>query len=108
MRICWILISCFALAGCATSEEEASRQAVADYYLWRSMPAAREAADADRHVESNENFVLNNVRVGSTTLVQYDLSNAEAAFLRAYEVLNSFGVNNGGRSLGAVHWSMKK
>jgi tetratricopeptide (TPR) repeat protein len=30
------------------------------------------------------------------------LNEAEAAFLRAYEVINSVGVNDGGRSLGAV------
>jgi hypothetical protein len=46
--------------------------------------------------------VLNNARLGSAALVQYDLDQAENAFLRAYEVLNSFGVNSGGRSLGAV------
>ncbi|MDQ3438829.1 MAG: hypothetical protein M3478_00600 [Planctomycetota bacterium] len=50
----------------------------------------------------DENFVLNNARLGSAALIQYDLAEAEAAFLRAYEVLNSFGVNSGGRSLGAI------
>ena len=53
-------------------------------------------------VKTNEDFVLNNARLGSATLAMYDLTGAEAAFLRAYEVLNSLGVNNGGRSIGAV------
>ncbi len=52
--------------------------------------------------QTNEDFVLNNVRLGSAALVAYDLKESEAAFLRAYEVINSMGVNNGGRSLGAV------
>jgi tetratricopeptide (TPR) repeat protein len=100
VRICWILISCFTLAGCANSQEETARQAVADYSFGDYASAQKLLMPIAK--ETDENFVLNNVRLGSTTLVQYDLSNAEAAFLRAYEVLNSFGVNNGGRSLGAV------
>jgi tetratricopeptide (TPR) repeat protein len=52
--------------------------------------------------KTNEDFVLNNVRLGSVALANYDLDTAESAFLRAYEVINSFGVNNGGRSLGAA------
>src|SRR6185436_12119761 len=39
---------------------------------------------------------------GSAALADYNLREAEAAFLRAYEVINSVGVNNGGRTLGAV------
>src|SRR5207247_724125 len=52
--------------------------------------------------KTDENFVLNNLRLGSAALAAYDLDTAEAAFLRAYEVLNSVGVNDGGRTLGAV------
>lgn len=50
----------------------------------------------------DENFALNNVRLGSAALIEYKLDEAEAAFLRAYEVMNSVGVNSGGRTLGAV------
>lgn len=50
----------------------------------------------------DEDFVLNNVRLGSAALAGYDLAAAEDAFLRAYEVINSVGVNDGGRTLGAV------
>src|SRR5439155_20310555 len=49
-----------------------------------------------------EDFVLNNLRLGSVELARYDLDAAEAAFLRAVEVINSTGVNDGGRTLGAV------
>src|SRR5947207_4799156 len=64
----------------------------------------REAAELLRPLAqtTNEDFVLNNCRLGSAALVSYHLDEAEAAFLRAYEVINSVGVNNGGRSLGAV------
>ena len=49
--------------------------------------------------KTDENFVLNNLRLGSAALAAYDLDTAESAFLRAYEVLNSVGVNDGGRCL---------
>lgn len=52
--------------------------------------------------KTDENFVLNNCRLGSAALARYDLAEAEGAFLRAYEVMNSVGVNDGGRSLGAA------
>ena len=52
--------------------------------------------------KTDENFVLNNCRLGSTDLADYHVNDAQKDFLRAYEVINSVGVNNGGRSLGAV------
>lgn len=77
-----------------------AQAAVADYFVGDFRGAAerlRPLAD-----ETNQNFVLNNVRLGSAALVDYDLDEAERAFLRAYEVMNSVGVNDGGRSLGAA------
>jgi tetratricopeptide (TPR) repeat protein len=87
-------------AGCATSEQQMAQQGVADYYVG-DYAGARQALEPISK-NTDENFVLNNVRLGSTALAQNDLSEAEAAFLRAYEVINSLGVNNGGRSLGAA------
>lgn len=88
------------LTGCASHRDRTAELAVADYFI----------GDYDRAVsrlqplaqKPDENFVLNNVRLGSAALVNYDLVQAEAAFLRAYEVINSVGVNDGGRTLGAV------
>jgi tetratricopeptide (TPR) repeat protein len=52
--------------------------------------------------KKDNDFVLNNCRLGSVCLADYHLDEAETAFLNAYEVMNSVGVNNGGRSLGAT------
>src|SRR5437762_13855393 len=52
--------------------------------------------------QPNEDFVLNNCRLGSAGMASYHFDEAESAFLKAYEVINSVGVNEGGRSLGAV------
>lgn len=51
---------------------------------------------------TDENFALQNARLGLIHLAAGDLVSAEAAFLRAYEVIHSVGVNSGGRTLGAV------
>lgn len=95
-----LIIPC-ALAGCGpTKQQRSADRAVADYFAGDYAGATyrlRKLAG-----KTDENFVLNNLRLGSAALVDYDLDEAESAFLRAYEVINSVGVNDGGRSLGAV------
>lgn len=89
------------LSGCGPDRaERISQSAVTDYY----SGAFPEAADKLRPLakEPNGDFVLNNLRLGSVAMTAGDLDEAEAAFLRAYEVINSVGVNNGGRTIGAV------
>jgi tetratricopeptide (TPR) repeat protein len=89
-----------AAGGCVSKANREAERALSDYFV----------GDYDRSVRrltrlaarTDENFVLNNLRLGSAALANYDLDTAEGAFLRAYEVLNSVGVNDGGRTLGAV------
>lgn len=102
MPIRLLLVACCTLlVGCAATERQRQADAaLSDYFAGNYRSAIQRLEPlAD---ETNENFVLNNVRLGSAALVDYDLNRAEAAFLRAYEVINSVGVNDGGRSLGAV------
>ncbi len=98
-----VLVGCALLlvAGCAPTQ--ASRdvdRAVADYVVGDYAASAQLLRPLA--AKTDENFVLNNCRLGSSTLANYNLPEAESAFLRAYEVINSVGVNNGGRSLGAA------
>ncbi len=88
------------LGGCTSEAERRADRGIADYFAGDYIRSVRELAPEAR--ETNENFVLNNDRLGSAALAAYDLDDAESAFLRAYEVINSVGVNGGGRSLGAV------
>jgi tetratricopeptide (TPR) repeat protein len=90
-----------AITGCASNraQREADR-AVSDYFVG-DYPGAIQRLEP-LSAKTDENFVLNNLRLGSAALAHYDLETAEGAFLRAYEVLNSVGVNDGGRTLGAV------
>jgi tetratricopeptide (TPR) repeat protein len=100
-KYCHWLLAVLLLAGCAASKQEREAARALEDYLIGDYASARRLLRPLAQ-ETNENFVLNNVRLGSAALVDYDLDEAEDAFLRAYEVINSVGVNNGGRSLGAV------
>jgi hypothetical protein len=101
----WLLASGFwllpLLAGCAASKQERQADMAVHDYLAGDYERARRRLEP-LSLRTDENYVLNNVRLGSVALAQYDLNAAEAAFLRAYEVLNSAGVNDPGRQAGAV------
>lgn len=105
MRIALVLaislIALSPLAGCAPSQEAMAAQRGVERYRVGDFAGAAHDLDAPAR-KTDENFVLNNVRLGSAALAEYDLREAESAFLRAYEVLNSVNVNDGGRSLGAA------
>ncbi len=89
------------LAGCANQKQaETIDRSVRSYFDGNYAGAAQELDALSK--KTNEDFVLNNLRLGSSLLAEYDLDDAEAAFLRAIEVINSTGVNDGGRTLGAV------
>lgn len=94
------LLTLMILCGCQSAAESQANRAVVAYY-GGDYEQARTLLDPIAR-KTDENFVLNNARLGSTTLAEYHLTDAEDAFLRAYEVINSVGVNNGGRSLGAA------
>src|SRR5271156_5937629 len=91
--------------GCASSQEKSAHDAVVDFYAGEYHRAAEQLEPLAKRTD--ENFVLNNLRLGSIELIKGNLVDAQAAFLRAYEVINSVGVNDGGRTLGAVLVSEK-
>ena len=89
------------VGGCASQKNaETINHAVMDYFAG-DYPAAS-AKITPLAEKTDEDFVINNLRLGSILLPAYELDEAEAAFLRAWEVINSTGVNAGGRTLGAV------
>jgi len=89
------------VSGCASQNHEKTVvRAVQDYFDGDWGAAANKLVPLS--TKTNEDFVVNNLRLGSALLAAYELDDAEAAFLRAWEVINSTGVNNGGRTLGAV------
>jgi tetratricopeptide (TPR) repeat protein len=88
------------IVGCTSAAQRQANEAVTRFYFGdyrRSVELLKPLSQ-----KTDQDFVLNNLRLGAAALAEYDLDTAEAAFLRAYEVLNSYGVNDGGRTLGAV------
>jgi tetratricopeptide (TPR) repeat protein len=99
---CGILL----LTGCGPTKEEMQAQnGVAAYFAGDFGQSTRLLQPLA--AKTDENFVLNNCRLGSAALADYNYAQAEDAFLKAYEVINSVGVNQGGRSVGAVLVSEK-
>jgi tetratricopeptide (TPR) repeat protein len=96
-----LLLLSFVLAGCGPTKDQKRADRALSAYMAGDYEAARERLRPAAK-KPDENFVLNNVRLGSCSLIDYHLDEAEDAFLRAYEVINSVGVNDGGRSLGAA------
>jgi tetratricopeptide (TPR) repeat protein len=106
------LVSCFAaiaLSVCAGCQSDGhtpeSRRAVQAFFLGNPSASARQleplAAKPDR------NYVLNNLRLGAAHLARQDFEEAQAALVRAYEVLNSTRVNDAGRQTAAVLFDEK-
>jgi tetratricopeptide (TPR) repeat protein len=89
------------LTGCGPTKQEIRANVGVEAYFAGDFRAAVHKLEPLAE-KTDENFVLNNCRLGSAALAEYDLPTAEAAFLRAYEVINSVGVNEGGRSIGAA------
>jgi len=87
--------------GCSTMKHQREVGLALDDYFSGDYAGAQRQLDPLAQLK-DEDFVLNNVRLGSAALAGYELRAAEDAFLRAYEVINSVGVNDGGRTLGAV------
>lgn len=87
------------LAGCAARSDVAGKTGVRAYFDG-DLAAARDVLLplANR---TDESYVLNNLRLGSTALLALDLPRAEGAFYRAVEVINAGGVNDPAREFSA-------
>jgi len=93
-------------AGCADSRQVIEgRRAVYAYSIGRydaAVGVLRPLSDVP-----DENYVLNNLRLGSAALAQQDMTEAERAYLRAYGVMNATRVDSAGRQIAAVWFDEK-
>ena len=87
------------LVGC-NETPKAARNAFADYQVGSYAAAAAQIRPLAH--KKDENYVLNNCRLGSADLAAGDLDEAQQSFMNAYNVLNATGVNDPGRQLGAA------
>jgi tetratricopeptide (TPR) repeat protein len=98
--ICALLLTALLAIATGCQDDSMGREAQYDYSVGNYPRAERVLKKAA--TKTDENYVLNNDRLGSVALVNYDLNTAESAFLRSYEVINSANVNDGGRALSAA------
>jgi len=91
------------MSGCVSQEQVKANHAVEDYFVGSFRQSENQLKPLAQ--KPDENYVLNNERLGSAALANYDLDTAEAAFLRAYEVINSTGVNDPARAAATVLFS---
>src|SRR6185295_18549277 len=89
-----------ACAGGCQSTPRNERNAIMDYRTGNFAAAAEKLKDPA--AKPDENYVLNNYRLGSSALAAGDLVTAEDAFFKAYKVINSGDTNDAGRSLQAT------
>jgi len=106
LRVSACICGLFLSAGCQTPKEtKEAHRAVGDYFAGDFPRAIQRLEPLSK--KTDENYVLNNLRLGSASLVSYDLDDAESAFLRAWEVINAGGVNSGSRAVAAT-WVSEK
>ena len=82
-----------------------SRRAVQAFLLGEPVSAQRQFTAMAQ--KPDQNYVLNNLRLGASALAAHDFDEAEAALVRAYEVLNATRVNDPGRRAAAVLFDEK-
>lgn len=101
LRLCAFICGFILLAGCQQNKSnKKGESAVRDYFdgdFARAIDKLQPIA-----TQTDQNYVLNNLRLASVALTAYDLQLSEAAFLRAWEVINAGGVNSPGRAVAAV------
>jgi tetratricopeptide (TPR) repeat protein len=103
-RFLHIFLLLMALVGCAESRTARVGREGAELYF-RGQYARSIDTLAPVAQEKDENYVLNNLRLGSSALAICDTNEAERAFINAYDVLNSTNVNDGGRAFAAATFS---
>jgi predicted Zn-dependent protease len=83
IQICSFLILASAglFGGCVSQEQIDAQQAVEAYHVGNYADARQLLQPLAKN--TNEDFVLNNVRLGSTDLAMYDLLGSQSAFLNA-------------------------
>src|SRR4051812_24544522 len=78
----WLLLPLLLLSGCAPSASSRQASGAVTDYFHGNYPAAEQRLQP-LATKTDENFVLNNCRLGAAALPLYDLHTAEDAFLRA-------------------------
>ena len=95
------IAACGFATGCGpTKADLAAREGVRDYLngnFGRAVQTFEPLAG-----KTDENYVLNNLRLGASALANHDFDTAENAYFRAYQIMNAGKVNDAGREAATV------
>ncbi len=86
------ILSFVVLSACASHTPHRRYDAVMAYYRY-DFTTAREMLRGDAELKSDEQTVLNNLRLGVAALADGDAAEAERALLRVFELLSTAGLN---------------
>ena len=93
--------TCIGMTGCGPTKDEITARVGVDSYLSGNFAGAVKNFSKVAEKE-NENYVLNNLRLGASALATYDFDTAETAYVKAYDILNATKVNDAGREARAT------
>src|SRR5688500_6949364 len=81
-------LACAIAAGCAPTQQEIAARRGVDAYLNGNFNRAVATLEPLSQ-KTDENYVLNNLRLGASALANHDLDAAENAYFRAYQIMNA-------------------
>jgi tetratricopeptide (TPR) repeat protein len=93
-----MMVLAFATVGC-NQTGQVERNAIAAFHHGEFAKATEMLRGPA--ARKDENYVLNNYRLGSAALAAGDIETAQSAFYTAYEIINSGDTNDAGRALSA-------
>lgn len=91
-RLCALLAVLILLGGCHMHSSSRTTSAITNYYSY-DFTTARQTLRADAELRRDENFLLNNLRLGMAALADGDADEAERAFARVFNLLSTAGLN---------------
>lgn len=106
-RLSIIAIALAALTGCETPAHVVEGRRAVSAYLSGNFALSQRVLEPLAK-ETNEDYVLNNLRLGAAALASHEFDEAERAYVRAYQIMNATRVNDPGREAAIVWLSESK
>ncbi len=96
-----------ALVGCETPKHVIEGRRGVSAYLSGNFSLSKRVLEPLAE-KTDEDYVLNNLRLGSAAFALHDFDLAERAYVRAYQIMNATKVNDAGREAAMVWLSENK
>jgi tetratricopeptide (TPR) repeat protein len=101
------LAFCFPLVGCETPKGVIEGRRGVSAYLSGNFTLSKRVLEPLAE-KTDQDYVLNNLRLGAAAFAMHDFDSAERAYVRAYQIMNATKVNDAGREAAMVWLSEDK